>query len=49
MRRMLVSHADLARKVDAPERAYDAQFRVVFEAIRALMKPSKTPRRRIGF
>jgi hypothetical protein len=27
MRRMLVSHADLARKVDALERTYDAQFR----------------------
>ena len=49
MRKMLVSHEDLARKVDALERKYDAQFRVVFDAIRALMEPLKTPRRRIGF
>ena len=49
MRRMLVSHVDLARKVDALERTYDAHFRVVFDAIRALMGPPKTPRRRIGF
>jgi len=49
MRRMLVSHEDLARKVDALEKKYDSQFRGVFDAIRALMEPPKTPRRRIGF
>jgi len=49
MRRMLLSHVDLARKVDALERTYDAQFVMVFDAIRALMEPPKTPRRRIGF
>ena len=49
LRRMLVSHEELARKVDALEKQYDAQFRVVFDAIRALMEPPKTPRRRIGF
>jgi hypothetical protein len=49
MRRMLVSHEELARKVDALEGKYDAQFRGVFDAIRALMEPPKTPRRRIGF
>ena len=49
MRRMLVSHEELARKVDALERRYDSQFRGVFDAIRALMEPPKTPRRRIGF
>ena len=49
MRRMLVSHEELSRKVDALEGKYDSQFRVVFDAIRALMEPTKTPRRRIGF
>lgn len=49
MRRMLVSHEELARKVDALEKRYDAQFKVVFDAIRALMEPPKPPRRRIGF
>lgn len=49
MRRMLVSHEELARKVDALEKRYDAQFKVVFDAIRALMEPPKPHRRRIGF
>ena len=49
MRKMLLSHEDLARKVDALERNYDTQFRVVFDAIRALMEPPKPPRRWIGF
>jgi len=31
------------------ERKYDAQFRVVFDVIRALMESPKPPRRRIGF
>lgn len=48
-RRMLLSHEDLARKLDALEKRYDAQFKVVFDAIRALMEPPKPPRRRIGF
>ncbi len=39
MRRMLVSHEELARKVDSLEKQYDEQFRVVFDAIRALMAP----------
>ncbi len=49
MRRMLVGHEELARKVDTLEKKYDSQFRGVFDAIRALMEPPKTPRRRIGF
>jgi hypothetical protein len=50
LRRMLASHADLARKLDALEQKYDAQFRVVFDAIRQLMEPPPAvKRRRIGF
>jgi len=49
MRKMLLSHEELARKVNALEGKYDTQFRVVFDAIRALMEPPKPPRRRIGF
>lgn len=37
MRQMLAAHADLARKLDALEKQHDAQFKVVFDAIRALM------------
>ena len=50
LRRLLASHAELARKLDALEKKYDAQFKVVFDAIRELMKPPETPRRTpIGF
>ena len=48
-RRLLASYPDLARKLDALERRYDAKFRVVFDAIRALMEPEPPPARRIGF
>src|SRR4030066_957952 len=49
LRRMLLSNEELARKGDALERKYDARFKVVFDAIRALMEPPKKPSRRIGF
>jgi hypothetical protein len=49
LRRMLASHADLARKLDALEKKYDAQFKVVFDAIRELMKPPESKKRPIGF
>ncbi|MBI3181283.1 MAG: ORF6N domain-containing protein [Myxococcales bacterium] len=49
LREMLASNHELARKFAAFEKRYDAQFRVVFEAIRQLMEPPETPRRRIGF
>ncbi len=50
LRQMLASNADLARKLDELEKKYDAQFRVVFDAIRALMTPpSPTERRPVGF
>ena len=50
LRQMLSSHADLARKLAALEKKYDAQFKVVFDAIRQLMAPPEPPRKRpIGF
>jgi hypothetical protein len=50
MRQMLAGHADLARKLDALENKYDAQFKVVFDAIRQLMAPPPEPKRgKIGF
>ena len=47
LRRILASHADLARKLAALERKYNGQFRVVFEAIRQLMAPPEKPRREV--
>jgi len=49
LRQMLASHADLARKLQALERKYDAQFKVVFDAIRELMQPPEPKRKPIGF
>ena len=39
LRQMLASNAELARKLAALENKYDAQFKVVFDAIRQLMSP----------
>jgi hypothetical protein len=36
---MLAPHEALARKLDALENNYGAQFRVVFDSIRELMAP----------
>jgi hypothetical protein len=49
LRAILASHKELARKLEELEQRYDAQFKVVFDAIRQLMTPPERPRRRIGF
>lgn len=50
LRRLLATHADLARKLDTLERKYDTQFKAVFDAIQQLMAPpSDPPRPPIGF
>jgi len=49
LRQMLASHVELARKLDALEKKYDAQFKQVFEAIRQLMAPPEPKRHPIGF
>ena len=49
LRRMVISHEEMARRVDALEKKYDAQFKAVFDAIRELMKPPEPKRRAIGF
>jgi hypothetical protein len=51
LRRILASHAELARKLDVLEKKYDAQFKIVFDAIRQLMAPQEPepPKKRIGF
>jgi hypothetical protein len=49
LRQMLASHAELARKLDAMERKYDGQFRVVFDALRQLMMEPVRKKRPIGY
>ncbi|MCG3201621.1 MAG: hypothetical protein NFCOHLIN_01491 [Gammaproteobacteria bacterium] len=41
LRQMLASNAELARRLAELEKKYDAQFKVVFDAIRELMTPPK--------
>jgi hypothetical protein len=49
LRGMISSHKDLARRLDALEKKYDARFRVVFDAIRELMRPPERPKGKKGF
>ena len=49
LRGLVQGDADLAAKVSELEQEYDGQFRVVFDAIRELMKPDESDREPIGF
>lgn len=49
LRSIALGYGDLRRKIEGLEKKYDAQFKVVFDAIRQLMLPPEKPKRRIGF
>lgn len=49
LRKLMASHADLAKRLDELESKYDKQFSVVFDAIRQLMQPPAKPRTEIGY
>lgn len=49
LRKLISSNKELAQKLAQLEKKYDAQFRVVFDAIRQLMEPPVKPRKSIGF
>lgn len=49
LREILTKHKDLARRLDDLEKKYDAQFKIVFDAIRQLMADPLKPKKRIGF
>jgi ORF6N domain len=49
LRQLLASHAELAQKVESLEKKYDAKFKVVFDAIKELMKRPEEPKGQIGF
>jgi hypothetical protein len=49
IRELIAGRQDLILRLDALEARYDAQFRSVFEAIRALISDEDRPRKRIGF
>ena len=50
LREMVLTHRELAHKLNDLEAKYDKQFDVVFDAIRQLMTPPPIPpKRKIGF
>ena len=49
LREMIASNKELAKKLNKLEKKYDAQFRVVFDAIRQLMTPPEPKHKKIGF
>jgi phage regulator Rha-like protein len=49
LREMLSAHKDLSRKLEQMEKKYDAQFKIVFDAIHQLMQPHQKQKRKIGF
>jgi len=49
LRELLESNIKLARKLEAMEKLYDQQFKIVFEAIRQLLSHPEKPKRQIGF
>lgn len=53
LRRLMDSNRDLARRIDDLEKKYDEQFRVVFDAIKALIAEDEAleskPKDEIGF
>jgi len=50
LRRIIQSYSELAEKLSSIEQKYDAQFKVVFDAIRQIMGDAKIPpKQQIGF
>ncbi|HSA59292.1 MAG TPA: ORF6N domain-containing protein [bacterium] len=49
LRQLLSSNKELSRRLDELEKKYDHQFKVVFDAIREMMTPPPSGRRKIGF
>lgn len=49
LRKILLSDKELSHRLDKLEKKYDAQFKIVFDAIRQLMAPGTKPKHRIGF
>ena len=49
LRQMISSYEDLRKKIEVMEMKYDEQFRIVFEAIKELLRIESNPRKKIGF
>ena len=49
LRRIALTYVGLKRKIEAIEKKYDAQFQIVFKAIKKLLEPPPARKRKIGF
>ena len=49
IREMLAENADLRLKIEAMEKQYDEQFKIVFDAIRRMIAEDAGEKREIGF
>ncbi len=49
LRTLLSTHKDLQRKIEEMEKKYDHQFKIVFDAIKALIQSPKQKKKPIGF
>lgn len=49
LRQMLSTHEELKKKIESIEKKYDAQFRIVFDAIKEIITEELKPERKIGF
>lgn len=50
LKRMLLTNANLKRKIEETEKKYDKQFAIVFQAIKQLLEPPPAkPKPQIGF
>ncbi len=49
LREILLSHKDLQKKIEDMEKKYDQQFKIVFDAIKALLTVPESKIKKIGF
>lgn len=49
LRQMLSTNKDLRQKIEALERKYDGNFKVIFKVIGRLIKEESIPKEKIGF
>jgi len=49
LRKILSTHEELKKKIEAMEKKYDENFKIVFEAIKQLLETEEKPKKQIGF
>ncbi len=49
LRKLILTHKELVTKINALEKKYDEQFKVVFTVLKQLIQKENEPRKRIGY